>query len=253
MTPVEGKREESDYRRSHLERGADYDVALARDPFDAFLAIRERTLLLQAVARLFPRGVPRYLDFACGTGRITEVVAPLAVESYGVDISEKMLAQARFKCPATTFLLRDLTRDPAAIEPVQLVTAFRFFGNAQDRLREEAIGAIRDVLAEKGILILDNHRNPWTVRQGIRRLVGDHDSEAGDGRLDLNHWRLRRLLISGGFEILSLRGIGFWVFRARLAHRRVLGSRAAALLEHISRLPMLARFSPAYLVVARKR
>ena len=253
MTPVEGKREESDYRRSHLERGADYDAALAYDPFDAFLAARERALLLEAVARAFPRGIPRYLDFACGTGRITQLVAPLAVQSYGVDVSETMLAQARAKCPGTTFLLRDLTHEPAGIEPVQLVTAFRFFGNAQDELRRDAIRAMHAVLAEHGILILDNHRNPWTVRQGIRRLVGDRANDTGDGRLDLNHWKLRRLLIGGGFEVVSLRGIGFWLFRARLAQAGVLESRTAGLLESASRLPILGRFSPAYVLVARKR
>ena len=253
VTSSEGGRAGSDYRQSHLERGADYDAALVHDPFDAFLAARERALLLEAVAREFPQGIRRYLDFACGTGRITQLVAPLAAQSYGVDVSETMLAQARAKCPGTTFLLRDLTHEPAGIEPVQLVTAFRFFGNAQDELRQDAIRAIHDVLAERGILILDNHRNPWTVRQGIRRLVGDRADATGDGRLDLHHWKLRRLLIRGGFQVASLRGIAFWLFRARLAQADVLESRAAALLEHMSRLPILGRFSPAYVVVARKR
>ena len=226
MTSVEsgGEREENlDYRHSHLGRGTDYDAALATDPFDAFLAARERALLLQLVARFFPREIPRYLDFACGTGRITQLIAPRAAQSYGVDVSEKMLSQARTKCPGTTFLLQDLTRERAAIEPVQLVTAFRFFGNAQDELRRDAISAIRDVLAPGGLLILDNHRNPWTVRRGIRYVLGDRHSEAGDGRLDLHHWKLRHLLTRGGFRIVSMRGIGFWVVRARLAQPHILG------------------------------
>src|SRR5213076_3244584 len=124
---VESSPEGAPYRHSHLVKGADYDAALARDPFDAFITARERALLLQAVGSLFPRGIPRYLDFACGTGRITQWVAPLAARSYGADVSEKMLAQARSKCRGTAFLLRDLTREPAGLEPVQLVTAFRFF------------------------------------------------------------------------------------------------------------------------------
>ena len=253
MTSVDPGGDGADYRHSHLDRGPDYDEGLARDPFDAFIAARERVLLSQAVGRLFPHGIPRYLDFACGTGRITQVVAPFAAQSYGVDISENMLAQARSKCPATTFLLRDLTREPAGIAPVQLVTAFRFFGNAQDGLREDAIAAIRALLAEHGILILDNHRNPWTVQTGLRRLAGERNNEPHDGRLDLNHWKLCRLLTRGGFRIVSIRGIGFWVFRARLAQTRVLASRAAAVLEYASCLPLLGRFSPAYVLVAKKR
>jgi len=101
-----------DYRHSHLHKGAEYDAALANDPIDAFLAVRERALLLRALERLFPQGLSRYLDFACGTGRITEIVAPFALRSYGVDVSETMLAQAPAKCPHTTFLLRDMTREP---------------------------------------------------------------------------------------------------------------------------------------------
>ena len=62
-----------DYRHSHLHKGAEYDAALGSDPFDAFLAIRERALLLRLLDRLFPRGLSRYLDFACGTGRVLVV------------------------------------------------------------------------------------------------------------------------------------------------------------------------------------
>ena len=44
----------------------------------AFLA----SSVVVAVAReFFPGGIPRYLDFACGTGRITQHLAPLAHES----------------------------------------------------------------------------------------------------------------------------------------------------------------------------
>src|SRR5207245_4260401 len=128
VTPVEGKREESDYRRSHLEKGADYDAALAYDPFDAFLAARERALLLEAVARAFPRGIPRYLDFACGTGRITQLVAPLAVQPYAVDVSETMLSQARAKCPGTTVGLGDGTHQPCGIAAGREVDACRVSG-----------------------------------------------------------------------------------------------------------------------------
>jgi SAM-dependent methyltransferase len=242
-----------DYRDTHLHRGADYDAALAGDPFDVFLGTRERALLLEAVHRWFPQGIPRYLDFACGTGRITQVVAPLAVHSYGVDIAETMLAVARTKCPQTTFLLRDLTREAAAIEPVQLITAFRFFGNAQDELRRDALRALHAVLADDGVLILDNHRNPWTLRNGIRRLVGRRSDELVGMRLDLHYGKLRRLLTAAGFRIESIQGIGFWMVRASLVEPHILNSRAARLLEGVSRCSSVGPFSPGYVVVATKR
>ncbi|HYL21853.1 MAG TPA: class I SAM-dependent methyltransferase [Gemmatimonadales bacterium] len=241
---------EYDYRAKHLDKGGDYDAALARDAFDAFISAREQALVYDLVRSLFPYGVPRYLDFACGTGRIARVVEPLAVRSWGVDVSETMLVEARSKCRRTTFLRRDLTREAAGIEPVQLVTAFRFFGNAQQQLRQEAIGAIRQVLSPGGVLMLDNHTNPWTLRRGLRRLMRRSDEELVG---DLHYWKLRRLLVAAGFRIVATRGIGFWIARARFAEPRMLWSPAAAVLERaFSHLAGAGPFSPVHLVVARK-
>ena len=91
--------EQGDYRDSHASRGDSYDARLAGQPFDAYMARWEAWWLPRLVARLHPDGVPRYLDFACGTGRITGIVAPLARESVGVDVSESMLSRARAKIP----------------------------------------------------------------------------------------------------------------------------------------------------------
>ena len=164
-----------------------------------------------------------------------------------------MLARAAPKCPRTTFLLRDMTREPAGIEPVQLVTAFRFFGNAQDALRQTALKAIHDLLVPGGILIFDNHCNPWTLQHCLQRLRGRGDAEPGGPILDLDYWKLRRMLVDRGFSVVSMRGIGFWLFRARLMQSRILQSRVAAFLERMCRVSMLGPFSPAYIVVARKR
>ena len=55
------------------------------------MAKYEEEYLRDMIPRL-TRGGGRYLDFACGTGRITAIVAPLVGESVGVDVSESMLA-----------------------------------------------------------------------------------------------------------------------------------------------------------------
>ncbi len=79
-----------DYRHSHLAKGDTYDATIATQPFDAYMAKYEEEYLREVIPRL-TRGGGRYLDFACGTGRITSIVAPLVTESVGVDISESML------------------------------------------------------------------------------------------------------------------------------------------------------------------
>ena len=67
--------EPMDYRDSHLAKGDTYDASIAAQPFDAYMAQHEEAWLRDVIPRLMPRG-GRYLDFACGTGRITAIVAP---------------------------------------------------------------------------------------------------------------------------------------------------------------------------------
>lgn len=102
-----------DYRSSHLAKGEAYDSFLARSSFDAYMAARERDLITKIVGAYFPNRIPRYLDFACGTGRVTSVVAPSAVASFGIDVSGTMIDEARRKLPGTTFLVTDITRQRA--------------------------------------------------------------------------------------------------------------------------------------------
>ena len=66
-----------------------------------------------------------------------------AAESHGVDISESMLGAARAKCRNTQFVCADLTNSDAEPGPFDLITSFRFFGNAQDELRTAVLTAIR--------------------------------------------------------------------------------------------------------------
>jgi len=236
----------SDYRRSHLEKGVDYDRDLGQPGFDAYMADREREILVRIVPRLFPNRIPRYLDFACGTGRITQLLEPMAEVSFGIDISDRMIAEARGKCRRTVFVVGDPTQEPPAIEPVHLVSAFRFFANAQDELRRSALRAIHALLVSRGFLIINNHRNAWSVHSLLMGCKGERDGSS------LSHWRLNRLLAECGFGILRTHGIGFWVVRHRLRMPHVLNSRAAKLLEPFSRVRVVGPFCPDAVIVARK-
>src|SRR6185295_8842136 len=136
----------------------------------------------------YPQGVPRYLDFACGTGRITEMMAPLAQESIGVDVSGTMLEVARVKCPHVRFMESDLTRDNLDIGLFDMVTAFRFFGNAQDELRSAALKAVVALLRPGGHLVINSHRNPLSLAAVLNRATGGSDD------MDLHYFKLKRLL-----------------------------------------------------------
>jgi SAM-dependent methyltransferase len=241
-----------DYRCSHLRLGQEYEAELAGDPLANYLMEREAELLGRLVPRLFPTGIGRYLDFACGTGRIAHLLEPLARQSYGIDISPGMLETARRRCRRTTFLLCDITRAKVSLLPVQLVTAFRFFGNAQEVLRHEALRALAGLVAPGGYLILNNHRNPVALQHLLLRLTGRPLPEYQGRAVDLRPWNLRGLLARYGFHLCKSYGIGLWVFRASLQRPAVLNSRWAALFEPLSTLPFVSVFCPDAVIVARR-
>jgi len=235
-----------DYRLSHLSKGEDYDYDLSIGDFNTFMADHEKQILLSIVPKLFPKKVPRYLDFACGTGRITQLLENLTDTSYGVDVSQKMLGQARRKCSRTNFILGDATRKTLDINPVNLVTAFRFLGNAQDELRLGALNAINHLLFEGGYLIINNHRNPWSLRNIFHRIRRDIVTE------DLHYIKLRRLLNKSGFRIVGTKGIGFWLYRDKLYQANILNSSFARCLEIVCKIPILPPFCPDLIIVAQK-
>jgi len=238
-------REREDYRNSHSNRGADYDQILNM-PLDSYMDRWEGQRLADLVSALFPKGITRYLDFACGTGRITHRLETIAGQSYGVDISESMLSIARQKCRKTTFVCADLTRNDVDLGQFDAITSFRFFGNAQDELRESALTAIHKLLQPGGYLFLNNHRNPQSFLLAARRLT------AGLNESDLSHSKLKRLLRNHGFKLVRQYAIGFWIYRFKFTKTGFLDSKLADRLEQIFHSSCFVPFSLDAVLVARK-
>jgi SAM-dependent methyltransferase len=235
----------ADYRQSHVVKGSDYDASLAATPFDDYMATWEAHWLRYFIRRHYPQGVARYLDFACGTGRITKIIAPYARESIGVDVSPSMLDVARAKCPSTTFVQADLTRERHDIGRFDLITSFRFFGNAQNELRSAALEVIATLLRPGGRLLLNNHRNPLSIAELLYRGTG------GNRQLDLSYFKLARMLEEHRLQLETTRAIGFWMFRSSLL-MRANASVMATRLERAFSSRIFAPFSPDAVVVATK-
>jgi SAM-dependent methyltransferase len=238
-----------DYRASHFAKGKAYDAYLHDSPFDAYMAAWERRLLPGIIERFYPNGPDRYLDFACGTGRITEQVAPLAKQSTAVDISPTMIDQARAKCPGTRFFLGDLTQDAMDLGQFDLATSFRFFGNAQDELREGAMRAVARHLVPGGHLIINSHRNPKAFYAVFERMTGGTAMKD----MDLTLPKLRNLLDRHGMTIVALRPIAAWMFRSRIMLTTAPDSPRARRNEALFSSPLFAPIAPDTIVVARKR
>ena len=160
---------ETSYRESHLQKGADYRESFATQPHLAMVWSLERRLLTRIVRERFPAELPTYLDFACGTGRILGRLPQAAASSTGVDVSPSMLQVARNTLTGVELIQADLTcTDTLGDRRFDLITAFRFFPNAEAQLRQDALTAIVRHLEPDGMLIFNNHRNRASL---IRRIV----------------------------------------------------------------------------------
>ena len=240
--------DDQDYRAIHLHKGDRYDASLAEWPFDAYMASWERKHLSGILGRFFPNGPKRYLDFACGTGRITELIAPLARHSTGVDISPTMIEEARRKCPQTDFHLVDLTQEDSDLGEFDLITSFRFFGNAQDELRDGALKAITKRLTHGGHLVINSHRNPRALFALLDRFTG-----VSAGSMDLCLPKLRGLLERHGLSIVALQPIGAWMYRTRLMVSTAADDPRAVRNEARFGGERFASIAPDTIVVARRR
>jgi SAM-dependent methyltransferase len=210
--PVESS--SGDYRESHLDPGkpARYDPKFFEPgtTLNLFWEI-EREILGQVVGGMQPRA-RRSLDFACGTGRVLSRMAELVPETVGVDVSVPMLARARERCPQSALIEADLTQGTEGVEgKFDVLTAFRFFLNAQPDLRSGVLRALRSLIDDRGRLIVNFHLNPRSVTgtyiRTLSRLRGR------DQPLTMALEPARRLLFDHGFEVLDTRGYGYLLHR----------------------------------------
>lgn len=102
--------------------------------------------------------IENYLDFACGTGRIIGLAERYFDKVYGVDISSAMLEVAKENCHKAQFIQKDMTEE-GLNKTFDLVTAFRFFVNAEEALKKSALEVIFSHLNPGGILVANIHQN----------------------------------------------------------------------------------------------
>jgi SAM-dependent methyltransferase len=159
-----------DYRTTHMgpeSWAKDYDARLfAPGSFDAAIWESEQRLLDRIVLEHVPRR-QRYLDFACGTGRVLSHLERSFATSVGLDISATMLGVARERVRTARLVEGDPTRDPGVLggRRFDFISAFRFFLNAQPSLRDAAMGFLASALRDNDSRLLFNvHGNRFSTR-----------------------------------------------------------------------------------------
>jgi SAM-dependent methyltransferase len=151
------------------------------------------------------------LDFACGTGRIVEVIENLVSTSTAIDVSRHMINISRTKTRKTAYICGDITQGEYLDNKYDLITCFRFLTNAEEELRIKTLSALRRRLRDQdSILIVNGHGNPLSYRLLTLPYHWARDKLAGrpfQGYLSTP--RLNRLLASAGFRVERRIGMGF--------------------------------------------
>ncbi|MBN2592792.1 MAG: class I SAM-dependent methyltransferase [Sedimentisphaerales bacterium] len=200
------------YRESHKYegKGAEYEAYYQNKTWQRFLWSREKQIIMKILEKYFAGKEVNLLDFACGTGRITELLENHVKTSTGVDVSSPMLAIAKGKLKRTELIEVDITAENI-LKPrkFNLITAFRFFLNAEPELRSAAIKALAELLDEDGYLVFNNHQNsgsPW-----IRLRFEHYRKKNPEGIYNVMGIKQMTKLVEGaGLQIIEIYPVGFF-------------------------------------------
>jgi len=129
----------------------------------------------------------------------------LGTEVVGIDVSEAMLMCAPVPENVTLYCI-DITKVSLA-ETFDVVTAFRFFLNAEDSLRRGALRAIYRHLRKGGVLVCNIHLNATSPMGLVSRILNWVYPRTPRNTLTLDQFS--RVLKEEGFEILDTRSYGY--------------------------------------------
>ena len=246
-TDVSGETRD-DYRNSHATTGAVTDYIRTHEVgYYAALWRKIERPLVQATLRELGGPQKTCLDFACGTGRITTVAADYFAEVVGVDVSALMLASAPGADNVRLHQI-DMTRQSLG-DTFDVATAFRFFLNAEQQLRQEALEAIRKHLKTDGRLVCNiqmNATSPCGVASRIANQI-----PFSRKRNTMSAAELSALLMSTGFTVERVTAYGYLPRPGRLLPSLCEASIEPA--ERVARaMGIPSRFAQQLLFVARR-
>lgn len=200
------------YRESHKyqSKGAEYEEYYQNKAWQRFLWSREQEILLRILDKYFTGRDVHLLDFACGTGRITEFLENRVRTSTGVDVSDSMLEIAKKKLKRTEIIEADITaKNILKPRKFNLITAFRFFLNAEPELRSAVMGTLAELLDEDGCLVFNNHQNsgsPWIkLRYAHYRKKNPKDTFNV-----MSIEQMTKLVEAAGLQIIEIYPTGFF-------------------------------------------
>ena len=196
------------YSASHSGDGCgkNFDNAYRHGAKQFYWRHFEKPLLAHLLARLAQDKRGRYLDFACGTGRILEVAASYFDRCTGIDVSADMLNEARLKVPQAELICATSPIDLNPGAHFSVVTLFRFLLNADNYLRQQVLDWLRSVICDDGVLVLNNHRSAGSVRGFACRVRNRTRSRK---RNTMSAVELEELLQQSRFRVVERYGVQY--------------------------------------------
>ncbi len=205
---------EIDYR-THFKNPQAYDK-LTQSKHVSLIYQLEKEVLFNILKRINSQE-KTLMDFACGTGRWTRILENSFQETTGVDVSEGMIDLARQKSKKAKFVVTDITSQNVDRQlkdrKFDVVTAFRFYKNAEQDLRYAVTKNLPKYLKDDGLFIFDLHLNTFSfmgILAGIIRFLKLHKI-FGIASLTIRTISLkdiRKLFKDSPFRIIDYYGMG---------------------------------------------
>ena len=189
------------YRESHLQtgKGKSYHAAFVDKPYRKMVWQLEKGILDDILTTFYKESEVHHFDFACGTGRILSYLENRTKNTVGVDLSPSMLEVARRNSRTAEIIEADLTgSDVLGDRKFNLITAFRFFPNAETELRTEVMQVLSRHLDDDGYLVFNNHKNTGSTRNRLARLCGRR------GYRGMSTAEVKALLAENDLEIVRI-------------------------------------------------
>ena len=188
------------YTKSHFHKGEEYHKKFDNLPGRKMIWEIEKKIIIKFLKK---KKIISHLDFASGSGRISKLLEKKSQKQYLIDSSTKMLNQAKKILKNPIIINKDFTKVKIK-KKFDLITAFRFFPNAEPHLRKKAVKFISKNLKKNGFLIFNNHRNFWSLPYIIRRFTFRSDG------FGMTHSEIKDLLNSNRLKICDYRSIGYF-------------------------------------------
>jgi len=236
-----------DYRESHLqpEKGKAYHESFSNDPYRKMVWQFEKRILDRILTIFFRNSEIYHLDFACGTGRILSYLEDRTKSTVGVDLSPSMLKVGRKDSRTAEIIEADLTRcDVLRDRKFNLITAFRFFPNAEADLRMEVMQVLSRHLDDNGYLVFNNHKNTGSTRNRLARLFGRRNYKG------MSIYEVKSLLAKIGLEIVKIYHL--CVFPASDKHMLLPQLFLRYIEDILARIPALCNFGENLVFVCKR-